>query len=537
MSVLQPLRISYVELQSLKNVEFIELVVPGCRRRIRQQGKNLFREEFAQPLMIQGEVLSFSVHQKKSYSSSIPAVNDIQIDINDAVPAEDDYTPPNTGSPLATTKELLNQCSRFRILVAGQTGVGKSTLLNRVFGVSQASVEDFKPEKAGQQERTARAASKAPMSAHNYKHVHHRPLPPPSNASVTNKSRSNAASDSNKNFQNDNKIWSTRSTEERERIKEFWLGLGEDERRNLVKIEKDTILKKMKYQQKHNCSCAVCGRKRHAIEEELVVLYDAYYEELERYANHQQRYLSSGGTIPPPPGPGPFPGSVELDRNGVVIGYPQTKLSCYPPPTNRTALLTDGWKSPKAESDFEEDEDEFEDEDGYDEEEQSVDTCGRRPVNGTKLNDGDGMFNVGSSITVTGPSNILTVADDLLKNDAHKFLEMMDQLAAHRMQRKEETGADVVDGSEEDDEHEDEDEDEDSKEVMTEGQRVEEAKRMFSIFAARMFEARVLESYLERVALERQQQLLRELEFEDQLTKERQTKKKLQNQKKKDKRR
>ncbi|KAJ3911681.1 hypothetical protein F5877DRAFT_72996, partial [Lentinula edodes] len=36
------------------------------------------------------------------------------------------------------------------------------------------------------------------------------------------------------------KIWSTSSVEERERIKEFWFGLGEEERRNLAKIEKDT---------------------------------------------------------------------------------------------------------------------------------------------------------------------------------------------------------------------------------------------------------------------------------------------------------
>jgi len=60
---------------------------------------------------------------------------------------------------------------------------------------------------------------------------------------------------------------------------------------------------------------------RNAIEEELEVLYDAYYEELEQYANYQQRYVSSGGTIPPPPGPGPFPGSVELDKNGAVVGH------------------------------------------------------------------------------------------------------------------------------------------------------------------------------------------------------------------------
>lgn len=121
---------------------------------------------------------------------------------------------------------------------------------------------------------------------------------------------------------------------ERERIRDFWLGLRENERRALVKVEKEAVLRKMKEQQRSGCSCAVCGRKRcpfafpllglcrtsqtdarpahrSAIEEELEVLYDAYYDELESYANHQVRYASSGGTIAPPPGPGPFPGSVD----------------------------------------------------------------------------------------------------------------------------------------------------------------------------------------------------------------------------------
>lgn len=84
------------------------------------------------------------------------------------------------------------------------------------------------------------------------------------------------------------RIWNTSTQEERERIREFWLSLGEDERKSLVKIEKEAVLRKMKEQQKHSCSCSVCGRKRTAIEEELEVLYDAYYEELEQYAHHQQ---------------------------------------------------------------------------------------------------------------------------------------------------------------------------------------------------------------------------------------------------------
>lgn len=49
---------------------------------------------------------------------------------------------------------------------------------------------------------------------------------------------------------------------------------------------------------------------------------------------------------------------------------------------------------------------------------------------------------------------------------------------------------------------------------MTEEQRMEEGRRMFQIFAARMFEQRVLTAYRERVARERQQRLIEELEAE-----------------------
>lgn len=50
---------------------------------------------------------------------------------------------------------------------------------------------------------------------------------------------------------------------------------------------------------------------------------------------------------------------------------------------------------------------------------------------------------------------------------------------------------------------------------MTEEQRMEEGRRMFQIFAARMFEQRVLTAYREKVAKERQEKLLEELAAED----------------------
>jgi hypothetical protein len=171
-----------------------------------------------------------------------------------------------------------------------------------------------------------------------------------------------------------------------------------------------------------------------------------------------------------------------------------------------------------------------------------------------------------SILTCLGIDNILTVADDLLKNDGQKFLEMMEQLADRRMIREDRATASIEDDSEEeegdddgDDDDDDEDDDEEEEEEeeeevrggptfhislnseylpiqpMTEDQKVEEGKKMFSIFAARMFEQRVLQAYREQVAQERQLQLLRELEDEDKATKEKEAKKQTQNQKKKDK--
>lgn len=72
---------------------------------------------------------------------------------------------------------------------------------------------------------------------------------------------------------------------------------------------------------------------------------------------------------------------------------------------------------------------------------------------------------------------------------------------------------------------------------MTEEQRMEEGRRMFQIFAARMFEQRVLTAYREKVAQERQKKLLEELEEESRLDVQREQKKAKEAQKKKDKKR
>ncbi|TAQ84250.1 hypothetical protein B7494_g7421 [Chlorociboria aeruginascens] len=336
------------------------------------------------------------------------------------------------------------------------------------------------------------------------------------------------------------KIWNTSSQEERERIKEFWLSLGEDDRKSLVKVEKDAVLKKMKEQQKHSCSCTVCGRKRTAIEEELEVLYDAYYEELEQYANHQ------GDGRPPPMMPPPR-------RFGAIGGLqPPNRLPFNGQQPSRGRIVEQlGEDEDEGEEEYSEDD---ADEEGYSSEE---------PQELPRSHATD-FFNFGNSLTVQG--GILTVADDLLKNDGKKFIEMMEQLAERRMAREEDAKEQFgnyghppngsmhphshshsqpppPDDEEYDDDEEEEEEydslddeyDEEEMDTMTEEQRMEEGRRMFQIFAARMFEQRVLTAYKEKVAKERQQKLLEELEEESRADTQKKAKKAKDAQKKKDK--
>lgn len=256
-----------------------------------------------------------------------------------------------------------------------------------------------KKSRSAPAEQTNRAQHGANGSSHNHVSL---PLPPLQSPPIMQRGPGISKE----------KIWNTSSQEERERIKEFWLSLGEDERKSLVKVEKDAVLKKMKEQQKHSCSCTVCGRKRTAIEEELEVLYDAYYEELEQYANHQ------GGDGPPPMLPprrfGAMSGLQPPNRLPPIFNGPQ-------PSRGRIEQLGD---DEDEEGDEEYSEDDADEDDYSDEEPEEI-----------PRSHATDFFNFGNSLTVQG--GILTVADDLLKNDGKKFIEMMEQLAERRMAREE----------------------------------------------------------------------------------------------------
>ncbi|KAF9178939.1 Stress response protein nst1 [Haplosporangium sp. Z 767] len=305
--------------------------------------------------------------------------------------------------------------------------------------------------------------------------------------------------------QNDG-FWHYSDAEERQRIREFWFQLREEERRSLVRVEKEAVLKKMKEQQRHSCSCSLCGRKRTAIEEELELLYDAYYDELEQYANQQQ------------------------PSDGHALTYSQ-----HSPAFDVDDLSDESRPSDEEDEDEDEDDedDEDDDEDGYeddDEEDEYEDEVSSRKA--------PFPYRSGFPNTLQAKGNILTVAEDLLENDGKKFLEMMDRLADRKVQRDD----DLMDNRgvyEEYDDEEDGDFEDDGPEedTLTKEQRMEEGRRMFQAFAARMFEQRVLSAYREKVAQERQERLLAELEEESRQEQLREERKEREKEKKRDKKR
>ncbi|CEJ03382.1 Putative Stress response protein NST1 [Rhizopus microsporus] len=227
----------------------------------------------------------------------------------------------------------------------------------------------------------------------------------------------------------------------------------------------------MKEQQKHTCNCSVCGKKSSVIEEELEVLYDAYYEELEKYACRQQ--------------------------------FQQQQQQ------------------------------QQEEEDTSSDDDMEEESCC------SSSSDEEVGIKIKNTLTVKG--NVITLADDLIKNDGRKFLEMMEKITDQKLKRERELQSedddDVYDevdihdaDTEEDfDEHDDEDE-----ELKTEEQRMEEGRKMFQVFAARMFEQRVMQAYREKVAQDRQRRLIEELEEEDRLRQERELKKQREREKKRE---
>jgi hypothetical protein len=117
---------------------------------------------------------------------------------------------------------------------------------------------------------------------------------------------------------------------------------------------------------------------------------------------------------------------------------------------------------------------------------------------------------------------MLTITDDFLQNDGQKVLDLMEYLAHKKIRATLEDN--IKPQQEEWDDYEDVSNSDNSSEDenhLTDQQRMEEGRRMFQIFTAKMIEQNILTAYRDKVfvinkaAFDRAQQLVQELEEEE----------------------
>ncbi|KAF9296430.1 hypothetical protein BGZ74_010333 [Mortierella antarctica] len=312
---------------------------------------------------------------------------------------------------------------------------------------------------------------------------------------------------------NGDRIWNTSDAEERQRIRAFWFQLPERDRRTLVRLEKEAVMEKMKEQQRHACPCAVCGRKRSAIEDELEQLYDAYYDELEEYA-HQLK-----------------------DRKPAM----STSVSSTTSVTHH-AIESESGKEVAHAEDI--DQDSHESHDSQDSHDSIDGIADDEDDTGDDIDDpGSGIDTRTQLLPYDAPNiaqateGILNVAEDLLGNNGEKFLEMMDRLELegrleYTPRVRETPSTQIVPVEEEEEKCENE-----ASDALTKELRMEEGRKMFQAFAARMFEQRVLSAYREQIAEERRLRLLQELEEETRQEQLREERKEREKEKKREKKR
>ncbi|KAG1858794.1 hypothetical protein DFJ58DRAFT_781762 [Suillus subalutaceus] len=162
--------------KSRKNVESAELRIGELHTPVERAARKTLRQTFSPPMKISLGV-SFSLHLRHKRLLGMKTEDeDIDFDTDDIFRVSDARGKPERQEYIKfhkkikivvelfgsitteqvvssdenpelqpTTDEIIRICPRFRILVIGKTGVGKSSLINHAFGVEKALTSDDKP--------------------------------------------------------------------------------------------------------------------------------------------------------------------------------------------------------------------------------------------------------------------------------------------------------------------------------------------------------------------------------------------------------
>ncbi|KAL4077781.1 hypothetical protein J3A83DRAFT_1662814 [Scleroderma citrinum] len=163
----QILRISRIELQNADKVESAQLTIGGSPHAVKRRDGNILSAEFSPALestlqepchlsitkrkwhglkssetisLDPSEVLS-KLKGRRKVTIVLEILTSTQPDTTtyDTMGAQPELpTPSIPGLLIPTTEELLKLCPRFRILIIGKTGVGKTSLINSTFGIDDA---------------------------------------------------------------------------------------------------------------------------------------------------------------------------------------------------------------------------------------------------------------------------------------------------------------------------------------------------------------------------------------------------------------
>lgn len=185
------LRISYIKLETARKIRSVNLSFDGQRRKICQARANVdtLQEDFNPFLELKGRfTLTITFHKQfiglkftgetveipldaaevlsrldnNKYQYQLDTKPDVLLEIATAnvdvtqepvsLSSSHNPEPGSAGQLKPTTVDFLNECHRFRLLVLGKSGIGKSTLINRAFGIKQALTADDRPGTANIEE-------------------------------------------------------------------------------------------------------------------------------------------------------------------------------------------------------------------------------------------------------------------------------------------------------------------------------------------------------------------------------------------------
>ncbi|KAG1847392.1 hypothetical protein F4604DRAFT_166432 [Suillus subluteus] len=163
---------------SEKNVESADARINQLSKPIEHDAGKTMRQTFSPPIQLSlGDTFSLHLRYRRRFRRKI-GHEDIPFDLADILRASDarqeyhkshdnikivvvlsgntitehaeqpDSASDTTLELQPTTSEIIQICPRFRILVIGKTGVGKSSLINRAFGVHEAIASTHKPGEA-----------------------------------------------------------------------------------------------------------------------------------------------------------------------------------------------------------------------------------------------------------------------------------------------------------------------------------------------------------------------------------------------------